>query len=231
MHNGNPCNTYNIIKKARKPRKVFSQFAQRELETEFQRSPYLTAWKRQQLAQKLNLTERQVRVWFQNRRMRNKNDEKNRKKSPSTKKTPAQKTDLNTDKQSTPRESTNGYIEDFKNISQPVDEMKNIQAPMYNLLHHQNNYQKPNQFSDYNGTSEFANNQIDPINNSTPINNEEMWTYPKYSSYEALLNDHQDTILGGYNFNNNNVGLTATNRNGTELSHFTSLQNLVYQYE
>ena len=55
-------------------RKVFSHQAQLELENAFRASPYLTAWKRQCLSQKLSLTERQVRVWFQNRRMRIKSE-------------------------------------------------------------------------------------------------------------------------------------------------------------
>ena len=55
-------------------RKVFSHQAQLELENAFRMSPYLTAWKRQCLSQKLSLTERQVRVWFQNRRMRIKSE-------------------------------------------------------------------------------------------------------------------------------------------------------------
>ena len=61
-------NTTNPPKK-QTTRKVFSHAAQLELENAFRMSPYLTAWKRQCLSQKLNLTERQVRVWFQNRRM------------------------------------------------------------------------------------------------------------------------------------------------------------------
>jgi len=61
-------------------RKVFSHSTQVELETAFRISPYLTAWKRQCLSQKLGLTERQVRVWFQNRRMRIKSEQRHQRR-------------------------------------------------------------------------------------------------------------------------------------------------------
>ena len=66
--------TNNKPVKKQTTRKVFSHQAQLELENAFRISPYLTAWKRQCLSQKLSLTERQVRVWFQNRRMRIKSE-------------------------------------------------------------------------------------------------------------------------------------------------------------
>ncbi|XP_066935999.1 homeobox protein Nkx-2.2a-like [Clytia hemisphaerica] len=72
--NGSTATTATNPQKKQTTRKVFSHAAQLELENAFRMSPYLTAWKRQCLSQKLSLTERQVRVWFQNRRMRIKSE-------------------------------------------------------------------------------------------------------------------------------------------------------------
>ena len=50
-----------------------------ELEKEFHTTPYLCSSKRQDLALKLGMSERQVKVWFQNRRMRLKKETKDGK--------------------------------------------------------------------------------------------------------------------------------------------------------
>lgn len=56
----------------RKPRILFSQSQVLELENRFRQQRYLSAPEREMLAQALNLTATQVKIWFQNRRYKSK---------------------------------------------------------------------------------------------------------------------------------------------------------------
>ena len=66
--NGQSQNSHNFSKKQRKARTAFSDHQLQTLENSFERQKYLSVQDRMELAAKLNLTDTQVKTWYQNRR-------------------------------------------------------------------------------------------------------------------------------------------------------------------
>ncbi|XP_014221785.1 homeobox protein SMOX-1-like [Trichogramma pretiosum] len=73
-----------VTQKQKRNRTAYTSKQLVELEKEFERSSYITRPVRIALSNNLNLSERQVKIWFQNRRMKKKKEDKQKNELPSS---------------------------------------------------------------------------------------------------------------------------------------------------